>query len=136
MPTKQFKYHFDVRVDTVKLHAPLPSANDRLCFLWTRGSKTAITAEQAVSQGAIEYRQSLSLICTLFRDTAVADGSGPSKYLEKLCSFALVEREGAGMLTVCKCKINMAPYADVPASAELQVRLRPLPSCRGSSRSI
>ena len=121
MPT-QYKYHYDVRVDSVKLHAPLPSANDRLCFLWTRGSKTAMTSQKQVSaQGTIEYAQGLSLICTLFRD----GDSGSSRYLEKLCSFALVERDerASGMLTVCKCKITMAPYADVPADAPRQLTL-------------
>ena len=98
---RQYKYKYDVLVHAVHLHQPL--AADRLCFLWTRGSKTSITTERTgvPPQGKIEFGEKLSLICTLFRGpTGGAEAS--ATYSEKLCSFALVTHDGGSdMRTLC-----------------------------------
>lgn len=106
----QLKYQYDVVVHSLTFLAPAVPAGP-LAVLWTRGSKTAITGEQRLVGKEATFNQQLTLICTLFRDAA----HGPAQFAEKLCSFALIEQAKRGARTVAKCKLDISPYAEVPA---------------------
>ena len=108
----QRKYVYEVTVGELTF---APGSSDRLptgpvCVLWTRGSKTAITSEHKLdATRSIAFDQPLSLICTLFLDAG--------SFAEKLCTFAVIEQGGRGAHTVGKCKVDMAPYADVQSTS-------------------
>ena len=113
----QRKYQYEVTVGSLAFGPKATVPPGSVCVLWTRGSKTAITTERSMGGArAVVFSQPLSLICTLFSDSA-RDG-GPVSFAEKLCTFAAIEQGARGTRTVGKCKVDMAPYADVlPTSA-------------------
>ena len=105
----QRKYVYEVTVGELTF-APTCSPTGPVCILWTRGSKTAITSEHKLgATRSITFDQPISLICTLFLDAG--------SFAEKLCTFAVIEQGSRGAHTVGKCKVDMAPYADVQSSA-------------------
>eukprot|EP00965_Chrysotila_dentata_P140144 4632899-Pleurochrysis_carterae.AAC.1 len=103
----------------------------------------------------VRFAQTLSLICTLFRDNsskpvkgkppaavtsttsttstatvtaAAIAGAGTSdeqqmRFSEKLCTFALIRHGRRGAHTVAKCKVDMSPFADVPADRPTKLTL-------------
>ena len=110
----QIKYQYDVKIHTLVFqpHVKLPTS--ALSVMWTRGSKTALTAQRTLAPGArhASFEQQLTLIATLFRnDTA----GGVSTFSEKLATFALVQQTRRGASTLAKCKVDLSAFAHNPA---------------------
>ena len=130
MAQAQCKYQFEVKVGRFE-SAKGVSAQGRLAVLWTRGTKTAETSgAPAGGEGArdVVFDEVLQLICTLLRPPSAPEGA---VFLEKLCSFSLVEHLVVGGLagtrTLGKARgVDLAPYADgtpaLPRPLQLELR--------------
>ena len=107
----QRKYQYEVTVGSLVYGPKVAVPAGSVCVLWTRGSKTAITTERSMGGSrAIEFAQPLSLICTLFSDSS---RDGPVSFVEKLCTFAVIEQGPRGMRTAGKCKVGVPTHRAV-----------------------
>ena len=126
--TQRLKYAYTVLVESIKLHEPTPHGTAGFSLLWTRGTKTAATSrrilcgpeEWSATRRTVDLNEEIQLVCTLLRDACDACDEAPPAYAQKMCSFALVD---GAKHTLCKGKVDVAPYADVPTTAAHRLSL-------------
>lgn len=115
-----FKYHYSVQVDSVTLRDGIALSSDvRYRLLWKKGDRAASTREIAANGvGTVEYDESLSLVCTMYRDSTRAG----AQFLPKEASFTLLcGREGkptGSYRPLGRAKVDLARHAGLETTSE------------------
>ena len=112
---EQLKYQYFATIHSLSFVEGAICPSSKLSILWTRGSKTTMTEGAHPFDRSVTFGQSLTLMCTLFRNGGVMS--------EKLCSFALMRHGTRGMQTLAKCKVDVAPFAECPVTAPRRLTL-------------
>ena len=115
-----FKYHFCFHVQSVVLREGVSVPPDAtLRVVWKRGDKAASTRELPPGSGRLEYDEGMSMVCTMYRETAAATGA----YATKEATFSLMQsRSAAGhkghQRPLARLTLDLAPYARVDSVSE------------------
>ena len=124
-----FKYHFSVHVDRVVLREGVSNPpGHHFRILWTKGNKVAMTKEAAASDnttGSVAIDDTVSLVCTMYRDANSQGGT----FASKEASFTLLHcRDGKAVRNAKSlglAKVNLAVHAGLDTTiADLSLTLR------------
>lgn len=114
-----FKYHFSVRVHGVKLRdGPAAPAGMHFNVLWKRGDKVASTREKVAGEaGALAFDETISLVCTMYRDPTRGGQFAP-----KEATFSLLHGRDGKPLSASKqlgrAKVDLSRFASLEATSE------------------
>ena len=86
----RFKYHYGVQLESVTLRDGVASADTLYRVMWKKGDRVASSRDATPDGPRIEYKESLSLVCTMYRDAARG-----ARFASKEATFTLLNhREG------------------------------------------
>ena len=118
-----FKYHFSARVDRVTLREGVASPPGfHYVLVWRKGGKVAMTRPAAADErGMASFDESLSLVCTMYRETTGAPRG--AHFAPKQASFTLLHcRDGKPVTSSAKAlgrsTLNLAQHAGLEAVSE------------------
>ena len=120
-----FKYHVTVHVARITLLDGVDNPpGKRFHLMWKKGRKVATTSACAGgNQGVLAFDETLSLVCTMRRDTSAPPGARAlSHFQPKEASFTLLHcRDGRSIgsaKAVGRSKIDLAQYTGLDATRE------------------